>query len=109
MAYDEGLAERLRAFTEARPECTERKMFGGLCVLVNGNMACGVLGDELVVRLGEDGAEAALSEDGVKPFDFTGRPMKTMVMISQDVLEEDEELGRWVEQGMAFSRTLPPK
>ena len=82
MSYDEVLAERIRhAVADLNGEVTERKMFGGLTFLLNGNMFAGVVGDELMVRLGEAGAEAALLKEHVREMDFTGRPMRSMVFV----------------------------
>jgi len=76
MAYDEGLATRIREVLGERPGLAEKQMFGGLAFLVHGNMACGVRGDDLIVRVAADTAEAALAEPGTRPFDLTGRPMR---------------------------------
>jgi hypothetical protein len=72
MAYDEGLATRIRDAIGGRPGLAEKRMFGGLAFLVHGNMACGVRGDDLIVRVAADTAEAALAEPGIRPFDLTG-------------------------------------
>jgi TfoX/Sxy family transcriptional regulator of competence genes len=109
MAYDEALADRVRDLLAARAEVSERKMFGGVAFMVAGNMACGVLGEDLIVRLGEDEAGSALEEDGVRPFDFTGRPMKTTVYVSPERTSEDAGLAEWVEAGADFAASLPPK
>jgi TfoX/Sxy family transcriptional regulator of competence genes len=76
MAYDEQLADRVREELQADPGFSERKMFGGLCFMLRGNMCAGVVGERLMLRLGEDGATAALRQPGVSPMDFTGRPMR---------------------------------
>jgi len=109
MAFDEGLAQRIREVVEQRPGVSERKMFGGLCFLLNGNMACGVTGDELMVRVGPDGHADALAEPHARKMDFTGRPMKGFVFVSAEGLDGDEELARWVERGMQFASTFPAK
>ena len=75
MAYDEGLATRVREVLGDQPELVEKKMFGGLAFLLNGNMACGVRGEDLIVRVAAEAADAALGEPGTRPFDLTGRPM----------------------------------
>ncbi len=79
MAYDEGLAQRIREALDDRPGIAERKMFGGLCFTLNGNMACGVTGDELMVRVGPDKHAEALERPHARKMDFTGRPMKGLV------------------------------
>jgi TfoX/Sxy family transcriptional regulator of competence genes len=109
MAYDEELADRIRDLLSARADVAERKMFGGIAFMVAGNMACGVLGEDLIVRLGEDESEKALSQDGVRPFDFTGRPMRNIVYVSPERTSDDAGLAEWVEAGADFATTLPPK
>lgn len=108
MAYDELLAARIRDVLVAEEGVTERKMFGGLAVMVNGHMACGVVGDDLMLRLGEDGAERALERAHVRPMDFTGRPLKGMVYVSPEGLR-GRALRSWVEKAVAHARALPPK
>ena len=109
MAYDEELAERVRDLLSARSEVTERKMFGGIAFMVGGNMACGVLGDELIVRLGDDEGEKALAEEGVRPFDFTGKPMKGIVYVAADRTSDDAGLAEWVDAGADYAASLPSK
>ena len=106
MAYDEALAERVDAHIGDREGVTERKMFGGIAWMLNGNMAVGMLGDELLVRLGDEAGEAALSEPDTRPFDFTGRPMKSIVMVR---VNDDAALAAWVDRGLAYAASLPPK
>lgn len=108
MAYDEGLAERIRELLEDH-RVTERRMFGGLAFLVRGHMTVGILKDDLMVRVGPDLYERALGEPHVRPMDFTGRAMKGLVFVSADGLEADGDLRRWVERGVAFAASLPPK
>lgn len=109
MAYDEQLADRVRAALADRGGVSERKMFGGLAFMVDGHMACGIVGGELMLRLGPDGADAALAESHVRPMDFTGRPMSGMVYVAQAGLRDQAALGVWVERSLAFVATLPPK
>jgi TfoX/Sxy family transcriptional regulator of competence genes len=109
MAYDEALADRVRELVLARPEGSEREMFGGLVFMVAGNMACGVLGEDLIVRLGEEEAAKAVAEDGVRPFDFTGTPMKTTVYVEPGRTSDDAGLAGWVEAGADFAASLPAK
>jgi TfoX/Sxy family transcriptional regulator of competence genes len=84
-------------------------MFGGLAFLVAGHMACGIVGEDLMLRLGEDGADAALDEPHTRPMDFTGKPMKSMVYVAPAGTETDSTLLAWVERATAHARTLPPK
>ncbi len=106
MAFDEGLAERLR---ELLPNATEKRMFGGMGLMERGNLVVGVLGDEMIARVGPDDTAAALKETGVRAFDFTGKPMKGWVVVSQEAVAEDPELRDWVERCRRFARTLPTK
>ncbi len=108
MAYDEKLADRVRDILEGDLGVSERKMFGGLAFMVDGHMACGIVGDDLMLRLGAEGAEAALRKPHVRPMDFTGRPMKGMVFVEPAGLR-GATLGRWVTTATTFARTLPPK
>jgi TfoX/Sxy family transcriptional regulator of competence genes len=109
MAYNEVLADRVRGVIAAVDgEVTERKMFGGLAFLVNGNMFAGVVGGELMVRLGEDGVEAALRRKHVREMDFTGRPLKSMVYVAANGLE-GAALADWVTAAASFARARPAK
>ena len=108
MAYDETLADRIRDAVEHRDGVSERKMFGGLAFMLEGHMFCGVVGDELMLRLGREQAEAALSRPHVRPMDFTGRPMAGMVFVAGEGLR-GPALRRWLDKAAAFVGTLPPK
>jgi TfoX/Sxy family transcriptional regulator of competence genes len=109
VAYDEGLATRVRDVIGDCPGVDEKKMFGGLAFLLNGNMACGVRGDDLMVRVAADAADAALREPGARLFDMTGRPMKGWLLVAPDGHAEDDDLRRWVDRGLAHAGSLPPK
>ena len=109
MAYDEKLADRVREVLKRRRGIEEKKMFGGLAFLVNGNMACGIVGEDLMVRVGADAHQAALKKPGARPMDFTGRPMKGMVYVAPSALRRSTTLEAWVKQGLTFARSLPPK
>jgi TfoX/Sxy family transcriptional regulator of competence genes len=110
VAYDETLGERVRAVLGDRPDLDERRMFGGLAFLLAGNMCCGVLGDDLLVRLRPSEAEELLgSEPGARPFDATGRPMRGWLFVSQESVAEDADLERWVGRAEDFASGLPPK
>jgi TfoX/Sxy family transcriptional regulator of competence genes len=109
MAFDEGLAERIRERLSADPAITEKRMFGGLAFLHRGNMAVGVLGDGLLVRVGPAGTGTALSRPGARVFDVTGRPMPGWIVVAASALTEDAELDAWVEEGHSFAAGLPPK
>ncbi len=110
MAYDEALAERARAIIGARDALTERKMFGGIAWMIGGNLACGVMGDDLCVKLSEDEARSALEEPDVRPFEMSGRPpAKSFVLVSGSALGDDPELARWVDAGADHAASLPAK
>ncbi len=109
MAYDEGLAHRIREMLDEQAGLRERKMFGGLAFLLNGNMCCGVVGDELMVRVGPEQYGAALTQPHARELDFTGRPMTGMVIVAVEGLASDELLSAWVAQGVAYATSLPAK
>ncbi|CAN5441795.1 TfoX/Sxy family protein [soil metagenome] len=109
MAYDEQLADRVRNVLAAHGEVAERNMFGGLAFMLAGNMACGVIGDDLIVRLGDEDGPKALDEPGVREFDFTGKPMKSIVYAEPEATESDDSLTDWVEAGASFAASLPAK
>lgn len=109
MAYDEGLAQRVREALEEESPFSEKKMFGGVCFLVKGNMACGILGDALIVRVGPQRYAEALKAPAARPFDITGRAMKGWVMVSSEGHAADRDLTAWVQRGLEFARSLPPK
>ena len=109
MAYDEGLAHRIREVLADQPGLTEKKMFGGIAFMVQGNMACGVSGEEIMVRVGPDEMDSAAAQAHVRPADMAGRPMKGWVMIAPEGYEADEDLEDWVQQGVNFALSLPPK
>ena len=109
MAYDEGLAERLKDILIDTPNLEEKKMFGGLAFMLNDHMFVGIIGENLMARVGPDNYEMALRKPYVTPMDFTGRPMKGYVYVQPGGIEEDEELTYWVEVCAAFAKTLPPK
>ena len=109
MPFDEGLAERIRERIEDQPGVSERRMFGGLAFLVNGNMVVGVVGKELMVRVGPDGYDAALRAPHARPMDFTKRPMRGFVFVGTAGFEEDEDLRRWVQRGVTFAASLSRK
>lgn len=109
MAYDQGLAQRMREELDQIPNLSERQMFGGIGFMVNGNMACGVNKEEMIVRVGPENYDQALKKPHTRVFDFTGRPMKGWVMIAPEGYESDEDLKYWIEQGVSFAQSLPEK
>ncbi len=109
MAYDEGLAQRIREALEDRTDVSEKKMFGGLAFLLSGNMCIGVVKGELMVRVGPHGYEEALRQPHARKMDFTGRPMKGFVYVACNGFESDADLRRWISQGVRFAGSLPRK
>ncbi len=108
MAFDKDLAERISATFGTFP-VIEKKMFGGIGYLLHGNMACGILDDALIVRVGKENYDEALSHPHTKVFNTTGRTMRGWVMVSSEGTANADELSDWVEQGIKFALTLPPK
>lgn len=109
MAYDEGLAQRIREAIQGAPDLVEKKMFGGVGFMVRGNMACGVHKDKLIVRVGAEAHEGTMRMPHTVPFDITGRAMKGWAMVESKGFERDEDLQAWVKTGVDFALTLPPK
>ena len=109
MAFDETLADRVRDVLAPRAELSERKMFGGIAFMIGGNMAIGVIGEDLMVRLDPADAERALKEPHTRPMDFTGRPMKGMIFVEAAGTETEGDLSAWVEAGADFAGSLPAK
>jgi len=106
MAYDENLADRIRRALEPRSGVAEKKMFGGLAFLLEGRMFIGIAKDELMVRVGPEGYEAALAEPHVRPMDFTGRPMNGYVFVGRNGCRTDDAVKKWIERAATFVATL---
>src|SRR5467141_2646729 len=106
MAYDEALASHIRELLRDRRDVTERKMFGGLAFLVTGHMCCGIVGRDLMVRVGRVDYESALLEKHARPMDFTGRPLKGMVYVAPAALRTKRALAGWIDRGVRFTRSL---
>jgi TfoX/Sxy family transcriptional regulator of competence genes len=109
MAYDEGLAERIRSVLQDERGIAEKKMFGGIAFLNNGHMFIGTAKGDLMVRVGPAHHEEALKQPYARPMDFTGKPMVGYVFVSPDGLTEDATLERWVRMGLSFVAALPAK
>jgi TfoX N-terminal domain len=109
MAFDEELRDRIRERLASEDAVTEKQMFGGVAFLLAGNMAVGVRGDDLMVRVGPDAADEALDQPHARVFDMTGRPMKGWVLVAPEGTGTDGELAEWVGHGVSFARSLPPK
>ncbi|MGD8603270.1 MAG: TfoX/Sxy family protein [Anaerolineales bacterium] len=109
MAHDEKLAQRVRDNLQHHPGYSERKMFGGVGFMLHGNMACGVNGDQLIVRVGKENYQQALENPHTVEFDLTGRPMTGWVSVLPEGLESEAALTDWIRRGIIFALTLPPK
>ena len=109
MAYDKALETRISSLLGPSSGLLAKKMFGGIGYLLNGNMAFGIIKEYLIVRVGADNYEAALAKPHTCVFDITGRPMKGWVMIAPEGVKNETELQNWVQAGLDFAQTLPPK
>ncbi len=109
MAFDESLATRIRDALARKKGVEEKKMFGGICFLLHGNLPVGVWKDSLIARLGPDEGEAALREPNVRVFDITGKPMRNWVLVEPEGVEEDDQLNDWIQRATKFVGKLPGK
>jgi TfoX/Sxy family transcriptional regulator of competence genes len=109
MAYDEVVAQRVREAIQSRDGLSERKMFGGLCLLLHGNMFAGVINDELMLRVGPENSDELLARPGARPMDFTGRPMKGYLYVEPSAFATSDGLTDWLGRALSFVETLPPK
>jgi TfoX/Sxy family transcriptional regulator of competence genes len=107
VAYNEELAERVREALADRTDVEEKKMFGGLTFMVAGQMCCGVLKNDLIVRIEPTAFEALVAQPHVRPFDFSGRPMQGMVYVENSALADPEVLRTWVQRGTAYVTAHP--
>jgi TfoX/Sxy family transcriptional regulator of competence genes len=107
--YDEKLAQRIREALKSTRGVTERKMFGGIAFLDRGNMVCGVLDDDLMLRVGPDAYASALAKPHVRLMTFTGRPMRGMVYVSAAGVRTAKALRAWIARGLRFTQALPAK
>jgi TfoX/Sxy family transcriptional regulator of competence genes len=109
VSYDEKLADRIRSILSERDDVVEKKMFGGLCFMVNGAMCCGLTKSDFMVRVGADAYDEALAQPHARPMDFTGRPLKGMVYVAPTGLRTRAALERWVQRGLAFASSAKPR
>ena len=109
MPFDETTAKRVRPLLSRRKRFEEKKMFGGVGFLLNGNMCCGVWKEFLILRVGPAAYEETLSQEFVRQFDITGRAMKGWVMVEPPGFEDPADLKSWVDLAVLFSGSLPPK
>lgn len=109
MAFDERLADRIRGSLGRRKGLVEKKMFGGVAFLLNGNMCVGVHKADLIVRLAPEETDAALAQAHTRRFDLTGRPMKGWILVKQGGLKTDAQLRKWVQVAAKYAGSLPAK
>jgi TfoX/Sxy family transcriptional regulator of competence genes len=109
MAFDKSLAQRIRDALARKKNIEEKKMFGGICFLLNGNMLVGVWKNSLIARLGPAQGEEALLEPHTKEFDITGKPMKNWILVEPEGVENDDQLKDWVQRAAKFVGKLPAK
>lgn len=109
MAFDEQLGDRLRTLLKGQRGLVEKKMFGGLAFLINGNMSVGVHKSDLIVRIDPDETDKALKEPGARIFDITGRPMKGWILVGDAGIKDEKKLSSWVKRGVSYAASLPPK
>jgi hypothetical protein len=109
MAYDEALAHHIRTRLGDHPGLTSREMFGGIAFMVNGNMAVGVAGEELMVRVGKEAHDEAMARPGTRVFDMSARPMRGWILVSSEGYAADAILDDWIARGVAFAESLPPR
>lgn len=109
MPFDEVLANRVRKILAKIDGVSEKKMFGGLCFLVNGNMALGLVNDDLMIRVGPESYEQMLAQPNVRIMDFTGKPLKGFLYVGVKGTGSDKDLKKWVSKGIEFAMRLPAK
>jgi TfoX/Sxy family transcriptional regulator of competence genes len=109
VAYDEGLAERIRGVLDERSDVTERTMFGGLAFMVRGHMCVGIVKGELMVRVGPETYDELVERPHARRMDFTGRPMTGFLFVAPPGFERDADLERWVAHGLRYAASLPAK
>jgi TfoX/Sxy family transcriptional regulator of competence genes len=109
MAYDHRLADDVRARIGDRPDLTEREMFGGIAFMIGGNMAVGVSGDELMVRVGKDAHDDFVAQPGARTFDMGARPMRGWLAVASEGFHTDADLDSWIRRGVSYAESLPPK
>ena len=109
MPYDEKLDGRIKKIVSSWKGTQVKKMFGGVCHLINGNMFCGVYKEFLILRIGRKKSEEALKLPYIRPFDITGRPMQGWIMINSNGYKSDQDLKAWLDQAKGFVETLPEK
>lgn len=106
MAYNQKLAKRVRQVLPKNFELSERKMFGGIAFMLGEHMCCGVLGDDLIVRVGPDEYDEAMTRPNTRPMDFSGKPMRGLIFVDEGGTRADPALRRWVQRGVEYIESL---
>jgi TfoX/Sxy family transcriptional regulator of competence genes len=109
MAFDNNLADRIRKQLAQQKGLTEKRMFGGIGFLLNGNMCCGVLGAEVIIRFDPEQTEKVLTHKHTRIFDFSGRPMKGWIFVGTQAVETESDLKHWLQIGLKYAKSLPSK
>lgn len=109
MAYDDKLARRVRSLLTSTTGVSEREQFGGIAFMIRGNVACGIIGDDLLLRVGPARHDEAMKSKDAKPFSITGRPSKGWILVRPSALKSPPALKKWVHMGLDFASSLPPK
>jgi TfoX/Sxy family transcriptional regulator of competence genes len=109
MAFNEKLADRIREKMAVHKKVEEKKMMGGLCFMYKNKMCCGIVKDDLMVRVIENRYEEALSHPYGRQMDFTGRPLKGFVFVESDGFKKEKDLVYWIQMGVEFVDALPPQ
>jgi TfoX/Sxy family transcriptional regulator of competence genes len=109
MAYDEQLAERVKKLIKTEKKLEQKKMFGGIAFLVNGNMCCGIHGAEVILRVDPEKYAVLLAKPQVREFDMTGKPMKGWLILKNSAAAKPAELKRWVNEALSYALTLKKK
>jgi TfoX/Sxy family transcriptional regulator of competence genes len=109
MPYDDASAGRIRAVLAGRNDVTEKRMFGGIAFLLNGNLCVGVIKDDLIVRVGPDAHAELVDRPHAREMDFSGRPMAGWLYVAPPGIVADADLRRWIDHGIAFAGSLPVK
>ena len=109
MAYDHNLAQHIIEILQGTPALDEKKMFGGVGYLIHGNMAVGVHGNGLIVRVGPEAHAEAMTRPHTRPFDLTGRPMSGWLVVEAAGIQDPAVLAEWIQLGVSYAQSLPPK
>jgi hypothetical protein len=109
MAYNPALADRVKKLIQTKKKLQEKKMFGGIAFLLNGNMCCGVHGDEVILRVDPEKYEKLLARANIREFDLTGRPMKGWLLLNSKGARKSSDLKPWIKETVGFAETLKKK